>query len=193
MLQLLKATLQASELLSDRTKGLNSVVHELLLLAAPGEGGGPPAVSLLERLIRTLCGNTPTSADVLKKTAFVLRMCTARHEDWELTKEMFQQQELLQRMTDVLSSALAEQIAAGNARRAQAKSQQRWKAEHAQQLPTESAELPCTTNSGNSGAESSAREQDDVCQVSKKMYNNSVADGMRAERGPAVAVRHLFY
>lgn len=71
-----------------RHKDLQRSAHDLILMEPDLETGIP--VSLLESLIRTLCGETPMPTAHAHKAAFILRICIARHSDWHLSEQLFE-------------------------------------------------------------------------------------------------------
>ncbi len=211
MLQLLKATLQATELFSDRHADLPKLVHVLLSKRRTPEQGGSP-VSLLESLINTLCSGAAISTAHAYKIAFILCICVARHEEWRLSEELFGRYCLTGVVFSVLESALHHRQAANAQRILHASG---WP-DHGQ--PFEAAHAPTATplrvkmvgpvvymvrplffgrsSDGSEAAEAAGKpaaegEADDVACTSAEVYLERVRAGMAADKAPAVAVRSL--
>lgn len=70
-----------------RHKDLQRAALDLIFTEPDLETGIP--VSLLESLIKTLCGEPPVSTAHAQKMAFILRICVARHSDWHMSEQLF--------------------------------------------------------------------------------------------------------
>ncbi|BDA48944.1 hypothetical protein COCOBI_13-0540 [Coccomyxa sp. Obi] len=209
MLQLLKAVLQATELFSDRHKDLQCAAHNLILMEPDLETGIP--VSLLESLIRTLCGETPMSTAHAHKTAFILRICIAHHSDWNLSEELFERdsgseidcvasmQHLVTTVSSVLKSALGKkQPAEGVRKRARLQdipSLQKDPETHSWSFPgplgykispPPLGTLPPSLGGLSADGDKEMPSAGDA-RRSEEVYAESVRVGMAADKAPAVA------
>ena len=213
MLQLLKATLQATELFSGRHADLSELVHVLLSKRRTPEQDGSP-VSLLESLINTLCSGAAISTAHAYKLAFILCICVARHEEWGLSEELFHRHCLTNVVSSVLENALHHRQAANAQRILHASG---WPN---QAQPFEAAQAPSGTplrvkivgpvvntllrpllfgrsSDGPQPAEAVGKpvaegKADNSARSSAKAYLGRVRAGMSADKAPAVAVRSLF-
>lgn len=200
MLQLLKATLQAAELFMDQRKTLVMLAPKLLLEQAANEQG--EHAGLLESLINTLCNGAAISTVHSYKIAFILRICVARHMDWGLSVQLFEEQRLVDKVSSVLGSALAAKHAAlaecNHSKRDQAHPSETGKPTAQASGKFESEDKPPGAHrrdkslgswkAAEAGKQPSAEEPAEVARRSAKAYLESVRAGMAADKAPAVAV-----
>ena len=206
MLQLLKASLQATELFSDRNPKLPELAHDFLMqkFELSKQPGSP--VSLLESLINTLCSGAAFSTAHAYKIAFILCVCVAHHEEWKLASELSKKQGLPRKVSGVLEAALGQKQAAS----AQNQPQSYRLADQAQPIKTPAAGLPLQLPARRKAVENlpalvkgrSKQSQEaagaeladvdaEVARASAEAYLERVRAGMAADKAPAVAVRSL--
>lgn len=209
MLQLLKATLQATELFMGRHQDLAKLVHQLIVMQAMPDDEGSP-VSLLESLIKTLCSGAAISTAHAYKVAFILRICVARHTDWRLSEELFDTHCLLGIVSSVLEDALRQKQAVLAQRMLCPVAWPDQEQPHGASQAETTAAVPMrvkivgplvnafqplisgrvwdSCGAAKAGQQLSAEEPAEVARRSAKAYLESVRAGMGADRAPAVAV-----
>ena len=209
MLQLLKATLQATELFMGRHQDLAKLVHKLIVMQATPEDGGSP-VSLLESLIKTLCSGAAISTAHAYKVAFILRICVARHADWGLSFELFDTCCLLGVVWSVLEDALRQKqavlaqrmlctVAWPDQEQPHAASQAELTAAVPMRIkivgplvkafrPLISGRVWDSCGAAEARQQLLAKEPAEMARRSAEAYLESVGAGMAADKAPAVAV-----